>query len=305
MKCASIDIGTNTVLLMIVDMGEEIEEICDTAVITRLGEGLRETGNLTPKAMDRTLKALRCYQDFARDRGVKKIFAVGTAALREAGNRKAFVERVRKELSFSIWVISTREEAFYTYLSVRQNIAEDAGAFVIVDIGGGSTEVIWGDKKKFIDYVSLPFGSVKLTEMFVQNDPPSEKEISSLRGFIKSSLPLPFGHGTKTVIGTAGTVTTLGSISLGLARWDKRKIHGLRMNAQEIGDIVSRLTGSTVRERSEIPGMEKGREDIIPQGVIILQEILRHINAEEIIIDANGVRHGILCQQWFRLKTEA
>jgi exopolyphosphatase/guanosine-5'-triphosphate,3'-diphosphate pyrophosphatase len=300
MKYASIDIGTNTVLLMIAEIKERIEEIYDTAIITRLGEGLKQSGNLSTEAMERTLNVLRHYMVIADRYQVQEILCVGTAALREAKNRDTFLELADKQLSFSIRIISEHDEAFYTYLSVRQNLTDETEGVIIVDIGGGSTEIIYGDKENFIDFISLPVGSVKLTEMFIQHAPPLYDEIRLLRDFLKSILKLPFGKGVQSVVGTAGTVTTLGSIAIGLRQWDKKQIHGLRLSLQRIDDVVYQLANMPLCERNNLPGMEKGREDIILQGIILLQEIMKHLGAEELMIDANGVRHGILCE-WLAL----
>jgi exopolyphosphatase/guanosine-5'-triphosphate,3'-diphosphate pyrophosphatase len=290
---------------MIAEIKERIEEIYDTATITRLGEGLKQTGGLSPAAMERTLNALRHYRVIADKNQVEEILCVGTAALREAKNRDTFLELVSKQLSFSIRVISEHDEAFYTYLSVRQNFTDETEGVIVIDIGGGSTEIIYGDRENFIDFISLPVGSVKLTEMFIKHDPPLDDEIKLLRDFIKSILRLPFGKGIQAVIGTAGTVTNLGSISIGLCQWDKKQVHGLRLNIRRIDYVVDHLIAKTASERSKLPGMEKGREDIIPQGIILLQEIMKYLGVEELIIDANGVRHGILCERLAFLNAKA
>lgn len=305
MKYASIDIGTNTVLLMIAEIREGIEELYDAATITRLGEGLKQTGNLSTQAMKRTLEALRRYRVIADKNQVGEILCVGTAALREAKNRDTFLGLVNKKLSFSIRVISEHDEAFYTYLSVRQGLIDSRKDTIIIDIGGGSTEIIYGNRENFIDFVSLPVGSVKLTEMFIRHDPPSDDEIVALRDYVKAILRLPFGKGIQSVVGTAGTITTLGSLSIGLRQWDKKQVHGLRLSRERIGEVVHRLLAKTVSQRSKLPGMEKGREDIIPQGIILLEEIMEYLGAEELMIDANGVRHGILCERLASLHTKA
>jgi exopolyphosphatase/guanosine-5'-triphosphate,3'-diphosphate pyrophosphatase len=304
MKYASIDIGTNSVLLMIAKIKDRIEEVYDTAVITRLGEGLKQTGALSTEAMERTLNVLRHYKAIAGKSQVSDVFCVGTAALREAQNRDIFLERAREQLSLDIRVISEREEAFYTYLSVHQNLLDEDDV-IILDIGGGSTEIIFGNRENIIDYISLPVGSVKLTEMFIKHDPPLDNEISLLRDFIQSILKLPFKRNIQSVVGTAGTVTTLGSISKGLCEWDKKQIHGLTLKCKRIDEVVHHLLTKTISERSKLPGMEKGREDIIPQGIILLQEIMRHVGAEALMIDANGVRHGLLCERLALLNTQA
>jgi len=305
MKYASIDVGTNTVLLMVAETKEKIEEIYDTATITRLGEGLKQTGNLSTEAMERTLNALRRYRAIADKNQVQDVLCVGTAALREAKNRDVFLELVNKELCFPIRVISEHDEAFYTYLSVRQNFTDDTERVIIIDIGGGSTEIIYGNRENFIDFISLPVGSVKLTEMFIQHDPPLDDEIRLLRDFLKSILKLPFGKGILSVVGTAGTVTTFGSIAIGLCQWDKKQIHGLRLSLQRIDNVVYQLANMALCERNTLPGMEKGREDIILQGIILLQETMRYLGAEELMIDANGVRHGVLCERLTFLNAKA
>jgi len=297
MNYASIDIGTNTVLLMIVEITSGMQEICDIAAITRLGEGLKKTGNLSPEAMGRTLDVLGNYRAIAERNQVKDIFCVGTAALREALNRDVFLKLAKEKHLLDIRVISEREEAFYTYLSVRRHLSDKKENVIIIDIGGGSTEIIYGDRENFIDSISLPVGSVKLTEMFIKNDPPADDEIGILREFINSVLKLPFKESVQSLVGTAGTITTLGAISIGLCEWDKRQIHGLRLTCKRIDEIAHHLLTKTILERKKLPGMERGREDIISQGIILLQEIMKYFGAAEILINANGVRHGVLCEK--------
>ena len=305
MNYAAIDIGTNSVLLMIVEMTDKMKEIYDTAIITRLGEGLKQTGNLLPQAMERTLNVLRDYKTIATKSRVSEIICIGTAALREAQNKDSFLKLAKKELSLDVRVISEREEAFYTYLSVNQSLSDSAKDVIIIDIGGGSTEIIYGDRENFIDYASLPIGSVKLTEMFIKSDPPAYEEIICMRDFIKSTLNLSFKKNIQSVIGTAGTITTLGSIATGLQEWDKKQIHGLKLKREHIDDILHYLMAKTKSERSTLPGMEKGREDIIIQGIVLLQEIMEYFGAKELTIDTNGVRHGILCDKFASFKAMA
>jgi exopolyphosphatase/guanosine-5'-triphosphate,3'-diphosphate pyrophosphatase len=133
--------------------------------------------------------------------------------------------------------------------------------------------------------------------MFIKSDPPSEDSMRSLRDYVRSVLQLPFGKGEKVIIGTAGTITSLGSICIGLDEWDKKQIHHMRIRRERIDDVVNELLMKTIKEKITIPGMEKGREDIISQGIILLQEIMQYCGADELIVDTNGVRHGLLCQK--------
>jgi exopolyphosphatase / guanosine-5'-triphosphate,3'-diphosphate pyrophosphatase len=304
MKCASIDIGTNTVLLAVADVGDGIlTDIADLAVITRLGEGLKATGLLGDEAMERTFLVLKDYRETALRRGAEEIYCVGTAALREAGNSTAFIERVKGELGISIRVISGRDEAYYTYLSVKHDGFPGMEEFIIFDIGGGSTEIIEGSASRFVDFVSLPVGSVKLTEMFVRSDPPTGDEIARLVAFLKDTIHTPFEGAHHRIVGTAGTVTNIAAIALGLERYEKPRIHGLSVGAGEIDAIIGRLKSMTVRERRGVRGMEAGREDILLQGTILMREIMTCFDAGELLVSANGVRYGVLYEKMEREAT--
>jgi len=295
MKYASIDIGTNTVLMLIAGYENgRLGDVLDLAVITRLGQGLKQTGVLSETAMERTFSVLARYKEEALKQGVGEIHCVGTAAMREASNGIFFVERVREQLGISIRIISGREEAYYTYLSVVRDSFPGMNRFLIIDIGGGSTEIIAGDTEKFDDFISLPVGSVKLTEMFIKSDPPEEEEIANLTGYLKKTIATPFDGRGRTMVGTAGTVTNLAGIVLGLEAYDKGKVHGFRINIKELEGTIARMRRMTVAERSAMKGMEPGREDILLQGIILMREIMAYFGADELVVSANGVRYGVL-----------
>lgn len=300
MKFGAIDVGTNTVLMTIVEKDEEVREVLDLATITRLGQGLRETGFLSTEAMKRTYEALGSYKVTAEGYSVRELYCVGTAALREARNADDFIEMVEKELGISVRVISAREEAFYTYLSVRHDLSSlTVRNFMVVDIGGGSTEIISGDPDHFKDFVSLPVGSVKLTEEFIRHDPPTDDEIGLVRDHIRKVLrAIPFGRRDCFLAGTAGTVTTIASVSLGLPYYDKRRIQGLLLSRRQVDAVATRLRGLTTASLRTLPGMEKGREDILLQGVSILQEVMSHLGADELFVSAKGVRFGLLYERF-------
>jgi exopolyphosphatase/guanosine-5'-triphosphate,3'-diphosphate pyrophosphatase len=204
---------------------------------------------------------------------------------------------VEEQLGFPVRVISAAEEAYYTYLSVRHDLAGTIGGFMIVDIGGGSTEIIEGSHERFGGFVSFPVGSVKLTEMFIKHDPPWADEIGSLRAYLRSVVKAPFARRGGLLFGTAGTITNLASLCIGLDTYDKAQIHGLRLNRAQIDDLVRRLANMTVASRREMPGMEKGREDILLQGIVLLQEIMSYLSTDGVVVNANGVRFGVLYQK--------
>ena len=295
MKYAAIDIGTNTVLMTVVEKSEGFREVLDVATITRLGQGLKATGVLSDEAMQRTFEALRGYRVTAERNSVRELRCVGTAALREARNSHVFTEMVRRELGFSVRVISERDEAFYTYLSVRHDLSSrGVKNFIVIDIGGGSTEIITGDPDHFKDFVSLPVGSVKLTEAFIRHDPPTVDEIGLVRDYVGKVLRAPLVAQGDRLIGTAGTITNIASLSLRLQNYDKTRVQGFVLGRGRVDEVADLLTGLTSADRRRLPGMEKGREDIILQGIILLQEVMSYLKADEVFVSANGVRFGVL-----------
>jgi exopolyphosphatase / guanosine-5'-triphosphate,3'-diphosphate pyrophosphatase len=300
MKYASIDLGTNTVLLLITEIDRKggLVEILDTSTITRLGEGLKERGDLSVSAMERTYETLSNYRMLAEEHAVEEIHCVGTSALREARNSSSFLTRVREGLGIDVRIISGREEAWYTYLSVRRDNLVADEELIIADIGGGSTEIIKGTQTEFGDFISLPMGTVKLTEMFVENDPPSTREIESLTRYVRGMLNLPLSARTGRLIGTGGTITNAASLLLGLENYEKRQIHGFRAGLMEISELIKKLQYMTISERSSLKGMEKGREDIILQGIILLKEVMLHFGTGELVVSANGVRYGVICERF-------
>jgi len=292
MSCASIDIGTNAVLLLIADLADGIREILDVSTITRLGEGLIRTGELLPAAMTRTYEALEKYGELANKHGVEQVVCYGTSALREARNSSEFIDRVEKGLGWRLKVISTYQEAYYTYLSVREDRVMAGPGWLIVDIGGGSTEVIQGNQERFLEYISLPVGTVKLTDMFVKHDPPPDKEIKAMTDYIRSTLTFSCSR-RQTLVGMAGTMTTFGAMVKGIP-FEKKAIHGMTIPLAAFDMWIEKMKTMTVAERRQLPGMEPGREDLLFQGLILMREIMRHCESSSLIVNTHGARYGIL-----------
>ncbi len=294
MKCGVIDVGTNTVLLLIAEAGGTVDEIVDMSVITRLGEGLKAAGCLRSAATERVLSCLSSYRDLMEHHKVERIYAVGTSALREAVNGPDFVEEVKRRLGIAIEVITGEEEAYYTYRSVASEPWARGRHTVVVDVGGGSTEVIEGKGGDLRGSVSLPIGSVRLTEKFIRSDPPAADELASLVSWVRDHLRAPVPDEDFILVETGGTITNLASMVLGLTAYDKKRIHGLVITADQVDRAIRYLAPMTSAERSRVPGIEKGREDIIVQGFVIVREIMRHFGKDEVVVSANGVRFGVL-----------
>lgn len=268
----------------------------DVSTITRLGEGLVKTGELSQAAMLRTLEALEKYAGMVSGHNVERVVCYGASALREARNSQEFIERAEKRLGWKIGAISTCQEAYYTYLSVKADAAMAAPGWLIVDIGGGSTEVIQASSKRFLEYISLPLGTVKLTDLFVKHDPPLEEENVRLVDFIRSALTFSCPP-QQTIIGMAGTMTTFGSVIKGIS-FDKKTIHGMSIPSTMFDTWIEKAKSMTLAERRQLPGMEHGREDLLFQGLVLMREIMRHCGSSDLIVNTRGARYGILYEMF-------
>ncbi len=298
MRYASIDIGTNAVLLLVMESSGELVELYDASTITRLGEGLLATGRLMRPAIERTVGALIDYRRILDHYGVETPDCFGTAALREAANREEFVEMAWQRAGIRVRVISEYEEAYYTYLSVKDDPQICGEQLLIVDIGGGSTELSQGTRHEFLDYVSLPVGTVKLTERFIGHDPPLADELEHLSGFVRGQVAghpaTRIGSDNRTIVGMAGTVTTLAAIVVGLEAFDKKRVHGMVIALETLRAWRERLLSMTVEERKGLPGMEPGREDLLPQGVVLMEEIVAAFGGTQFTVSTAGARYGVL-----------
>lgn len=300
MKCAAIDIGTNTILLVVAerdDRNRVFRDIVDMSTIVRLGEGLTNSGLLSDPAMTRTMEALGRYVDIAASHGVERLFCVGTAALREAANSGEFLAAVRGAFDFDVEIISARDEARYTYLSVCDDHAVRSSAMTIIDIGGGSTEVISGTDRDFAGYVSLPMGSVRLTDAFISHDPPVREEMERVVSYVREHLLRVACPEDSTLVGTGGTVTNIAAMVAGIGTYDKGVVHGFVIELGQLRELISFLAGVTSDVRRDVTGMEPGREDIIVQGAVILREIMEHGGFNRVTVSAAGVRYGVIYER--------
>ena len=289
MKCAAIDIGTNTILLLIAEKnGEVFHDILDVSTIVRLGEGLVRSGSLKEEAISRTIDTLGRYLDTARSNGVQKMFCIGTAALRNARNGREFTASVKDMFGLDIEIISAHKEAYYTYLSVCNDTAIRHACMTIIDIGGGSTEIIDGTENEFSGYVSLPIGSVVLTDSFISHDPPENRELDNVAAFIRNNLGNVRYRRASVLVGTGGTVTNIAALILGMPQYDKSIIHGYSIDIKDLKKLIFSLASMKSEARKACRGMEAGREDIIVQGAMILEEIMMHGGFDSCIVSAAG-----------------
>ncbi|HEX4416249.1 MAG TPA: hypothetical protein VH165_00045, partial [Kofleriaceae bacterium] len=292
MPTAVIDIGTNTLLLLIVD--DAMQPIVDLCRFGRLGKGLDASGRLAEDSIANSLEICREYRRVMDEHGVAQPVVIATQAAREAANAADFVGPAEQILRATIEVIAGRREAELAATAVARTFPELADArYLVVDVGGGSTELITVDRGQVEAEVSVPIGAVRMTERHLAHDPPTADEIAALEADIDrhlAALTLPRGV---PVIGTAGTATTLAAIKLGLTTYDPAVVTGLRIAPRAVTELVGRLFAATIAERKAMAGIEPARADVIAGGAAIFARIVARVDAPVLIACDRGIRWGV------------
>jgi exopolyphosphatase / guanosine-5'-triphosphate,3'-diphosphate pyrophosphatase len=293
------DLGSNTILLLV--MGADGTVIRDQARITRLGQGVFDRGELAPDAVERTRAAIIDFARLARADGVEALVAVGTEALRRArGGGQFLAELVRDGLVDAARLLSGDEEAELTVEATRLSVGRDRAALAVIDVGGGSTEVAWRDSASApIRGVSLPLGSVRLTEAHLPRHPIPSADLAALRDRVliaTEPLARALPHGLPpdaAVVAVAGTATTLAAMELELAVYDPARVEGFVMERPRVVAWIERLADLGVPERRRLPGLEPGRADVIVAGLVCLELALLRLRAGRFTVSERGVRHGV------------
>ena len=294
----AIDIGTNSVRSIVVEVpvGGAHRVIDDEKEMTRLGQGLDASGLLDSAAMDRTVAALKAMMDIGRSLGATEVRAIATEAVRRASNGGEFVQRLREEAGLDIEIISAEEEGRLVWLSAA-SLVKDLPSSVIVDIGGGSVEVVQAIGSEPVSIVSMRIGARIMTERFIAEDPPSDLSFKALKRHVRRTLRdsvAPLEPGVATVVGSGGTVTSIAAIVAGMRGRRYESLHGLEIERPEIMQLLGILSHSDTTERSAIPGMPPDRVDIVLSGVLVLAEVLKLFNAGSILVNSRGIREGIV-----------
>lgn len=300
-KTAYIDIGTNSVRMMVLNAGDyECMGAQKHMITTRIGRGVDQKKHLSQEAMDETLEALKAFKKIADDEGAKEIHLIGTSALRDANNRDVFIDRVKAETQMTVEVISGDEEARLGFLGVSKGLSSHIKSddyILVVDIGGGSTELIVG-KKGLIEYaVSLDIGAVRLNDKFVSTDPvvlTEQQEIADyIRVTLKEALGKIEGYDIKGVIGIGGTITTVGSMALEMVTYNRSRIHNYYVPLENVYALNKQLLNQKIEVRKEMPGLQPKRADIIPYGMMILHQILLNLEVGGISISEYDNLEGL------------
>lgn len=300
MRVAAVDIGTNSVLLLVVerDASGELRALVERATITRLGQGVDRARRLSPDAIERTLACLSTYAEDLRCLKVDRLSVVGTSAMRDAGGGGEFIRRASEVLGVEPRVISGEEEARLTFEGAASGLGL-CGKITVFDVGGGSTEIVRGaidgDEASVAWARSLDIGSVRLFERFVASDPPNNAELAAVETFIEERLrACPPPSPGEPVVGIAGTVTTLAAVARGIHPYDGRRVHGLRLTRTELLETARKLSALPLTQRISIPGLEPERADVIVTGASIVTAVLAWSKATELIVSDRGVRWGLV-----------
>lgn len=302
-KVAAIDIGTNSVLLVIAAAETSgPRPLLERATITRLGEGVDKTRQLAPAAIERNLACLRAYAEDLRSHGLPRLDVVGTSALRDAQGARAFLDEAERILGVRPRVIAGDEEASLTFRGALSGLRL-SGKLLVFDVGGGSTELIVGDAASPAQpqsRVSLDLGSVRLFERYVRSDPPAPSELANAEAQIAhqlaSAAPLSqLAAGEPiTLVGVAGTVTTLKALELGLAPYDASRVHGAVLTLSAVEELCATLASLPLERRKQLPGLEPKRADVIVAGALIVRDLMRRAGASQLVVSDRGVRFGLL-----------
>ncbi|MFG2354575.1 exopolyphosphatase [Streptomyces sp. NPDC048521] len=306
-RVAAVDCGTNSIRLLVADANPETGELVELdrrMTIVRLGQGVDRTGRLAPEALERTFAACREYAEIIKEHGADKLRFVATSASRDAENRDDFVRGVLDILGVEPEVITGDREAEFSFTGATEELKgrdDLAKPYLVVDIGGGSTEFVVGE-----DHVraarSVDVGCVRMTERHLVHDgevsdPPTEEQIAAMRADIEAALdlaeqtvPLREAH---TLVGLAGSVTTVSAIAQELPEYDSARIHHSRISRDRVREITEWLLRSTHAERAAVPSMHPGRVDVIGAGALVLLAIMERIGAEEVVVSEHDILDGI------------
>jgi exopolyphosphatase/guanosine-5'-triphosphate,3'-diphosphate pyrophosphatase len=299
-RLAGVDIGTLNCRLLIADLSPSgrLIEIRSERRILRLGEGVDQTKQLSVVAMDRVLQCLKEWREMIDASHVDASAAVATSAVRDAKNRDEFLDRVKREAGFEVELISGEEEARRTMLGIRSGLSPDVTDVLALDIGGGSTEFILDRPGQPPIVRSIDIGVVRLCERLLLQDPPTDGEVRKAREWVaretKAAVVGMGNYQTATFVGTAGTITSLAAMAQKLPVYEPARIHNYRLDLDTIRELEQMLLSRKNTDRAGLPGLEKGREEVIAAGAIIIRTVMETLGVPAVLVSDLGLREGVL-----------
>jgi len=296
---AAIDCGTNSTRVLVSEgVGARRRPLARENTITRLGRGVHASGRLDPAAIDATIDVLRRYRAIADEHGAEAIRVSATSAARDATNANDFFDAAEAVLEVRPELLSGEDEGRLAFLGATAELDPADGPFLVVDLGGGSTELILGTTE--VDAVqSLDIGSVRITEAYLASDPPAPEELSNAIAAIRDHLDeacheVPGILGARTLVGVAGTITTVAAVELGLAEWDRDAIHHFRLTKAAAEDVFRTLATEPLADRVHNPGLEPARADVIVGGCCVLVALYRTLGVDEMLVSEADILDGLV-----------
>jgi exopolyphosphatase / guanosine-5'-triphosphate,3'-diphosphate pyrophosphatase len=288
-RVAAVDLGTNSTRLLVADVDDgRIEEIARRLTITRLGEGVDERRRLLPVPIARVRNCLADYRRELEALGAERTLAIATSAVRDAENGEAFLGEIEWSYGFTTRLLAGEEEAAMMVRGVTAG-RPPLDDVLVIDIGGGSTELVLAADGEVATATSLDVGCVRLTERFLGSDPPSRPELAAAGAYVRALLPQ---LEAASAIGVAGTVTTLATLDLGDADYDPARTHGHRLQLAAVVEQLERLAAMSLDERLAVPGLEPGRAPVIVAGIVVLREVMTNYGLAEIEVSERDILHG-------------
>lgn len=301
LRVAAIDCGTNSIRLLIADVeNEKLTDVIRTMVIVRLGEGVDKTGEFSQAALARTFSALDEFAELITKHKPERVRFVATSASRDVSNREVFVSGIIARLGIEPDIISGDEEAELSFLGATADLVNFDSApvspYLVVDIGGGSTEFVLGTTKPTAA-ISTNVGCVRMTERHLVSDPPTAEQIAGATSDIDAAIDQAYSAvpvaEAKSLIGLAGSVTTVAALALGLAEYDSEAIHGSRISASEVHRVTQELLTMTRAQRATLGPMHEGRIDVIASGALVLDRIMARTGLSEVVVSERDILDGI------------
>jgi exopolyphosphatase / guanosine-5'-triphosphate,3'-diphosphate pyrophosphatase len=289
MRVGAVDMGTNSTRLLVADVETgRVTEVVRRLAITRLGEGVDETHELAPAAIERVHAVLDRYARESTELGAERVLAVATSAVRDADNGTAFLDGLVTRYGWTTRLLSGEEEAETTFAGVTSGRSLTTET-LLVDIGGGSTELLVGGPGGVTCSTSLQAGCVRLTERFLTTDPPTAAQLEAAAAQVRGLLP---ALAVESAIGVAGTITTVAAIDLGLQEYDPTRIHGHRISRAAAERVLDELGALPLERRAQVAGLEPARAPVIVGGLVALREIMAHYGLAEIEVSERDILHG-------------
>jgi len=301
MRVAAIDCGTNSIRLLIADSTDgTLIDVIRTMVIVRLGEGVDKTGEFSQGALGRTFAALDSFEALIREHKPERIRFVATSASRDVSNRAEFVSGIKSRLGIEPDVISGDEEAELSFIGATADLLNQVNPpeapYLVIDIGGGSTEFVLGTSAP-TESISTNIGCVRMTERNLTSDPPTTAQIAAATADVDAAIDQAFQvvpiAQAKSLIGLAGSVTTVAALALGLSEYDSEKIHGSRISAKAVHQVTQDLLHMTRADRAALGPMHEGRIDVIGGGALVLDRIMQRTGIPEVLVSERDILDGI------------